>query len=116
MVKKEGIHPIDPITIASKSNPIPLKDVKKNWLNSITDGCYCGHNSIRKALENDTFETTIEGRVRNVSRWALNTIDPDLRNQVNLAKADLQAQFDQNHGNSTLKSGNDWSLSAVTLT
>ena len=29
MVKKEGIHPIDPVTIASKSNPIPLKDVKK---------------------------------------------------------------------------------------
>ena len=28
-IKKEGIHPVDPVTIASKSNPIPLKDVKK---------------------------------------------------------------------------------------
>ena len=37
MVKKEGIHPVDPVTIASKSNPILLKDAKKNWLNSITE-------------------------------------------------------------------------------
>ena len=29
IVKKEGIHPVDPITIASKSSPIPLKDVRK---------------------------------------------------------------------------------------
>ena len=29
IVKKEGIHPVDPITIASKSSPIPVKDVRK---------------------------------------------------------------------------------------
>ena len=75
-------------------------------MNSITDGCYCGHNNIRKALLEDTFETMIEGRVHKVSRWALNIVNPDLRNQANLAKADLQAQFDKNHGNATLKSGN----------
>ena len=40
-----------------------------------------------------------------MSRWALNTINPDLRNQKNLAKAELKAQFDKVHGIATLKSG-----------
>ena len=75
-------------------------------MNSISGGWYCGHNNILKVLQEDTFEAMIEGRVRKVSRWALNNIDPDLRNQANLAKADLLAQFDKNHGNATLKSGN----------
>ena len=75
-------------------------------MNSITDGCYCGHNSIRKAFLEDTFETMIAGRVHKVPRWALNTINPDLRNQANLAEANLRAQFDKVHGNATLKSGN----------
>ena len=70
IIKKEGIHPVDPVTIASKSNPIPLKDVRDDWLNSISGGLYCGHNSNRKALLQDTFDAMIEGRVRKVSRWA----------------------------------------------
>ena len=44
IIKKEGVHPVDPVTIASKSNPIPLKDVKKNWLTAMSEGYYCGHN------------------------------------------------------------------------
>ena len=103
-IKKEGVHPVDPVTIASKSNPIPLKDVKKNWLTSISEGYYCGHNSIRESLQKDTFDAMIGGRIRKVSRWALNTVSPDLRNQRNLAKAELKAQFDKNHGGATLKS------------
>ena len=104
IIKKEGIHPVDPVTIASKSSPIPLKDVKKNWLTSISEGYYCGHNSIRETLEKDTFDALIGDRIRKVSRWALNTVSPDLRNQANLAKAELKAQFDKNHGGATLKS------------
>ena len=105
IIKKEGVHPVDPVTIASKSSPIPLKDVKTNWLTMITDGYYCGHNCIRESLLKDTFDTMIGDRVCKVSRWALNIINPDLRNQKNLAKAELKAQFDKNHGTATLKSG-----------
>ena len=104
-IKKEGIHPVDPITIASKSNPYPLKDVRDDWLNSISDGLYCGHNSIRKTLLQDMFDAMIEGRVYKVSRWVMNAIDPDLRNQANLIKAEVHAQFDKTHGAATLRSG-----------
>ena len=104
IIKKEGIHPVDTTTIAAKSSPIPLKDVKRNWLTSISDGHSGGHNSILETLDKDTFNVLIENRFRKVSRWALNTVSPDLRNQANLAKAELKAQFDKNHGGATLKS------------
>ena len=97
IIKKEGIHPVDTTTIAAKSNPIPLKDVKKNWLTAMSEGYYCGHNSIREFLEKDTFDALIGGRIRKVSRWALNPVNPDLRIQANLVKAELQAQFVKNH-------------------
>merc|ERR1711989_277685 len=105
IIKKEGIHPVDPITIASKADPFPMKDVRDNWLESISRGQYCGHNSIRKTLLQDMFDAVIENRVYKVSRWVMNVIEPDLRNQANLIKAEGHAQFDKTHGAATLRSG-----------
>ena len=51
------------------------------------------------------FDAMIEGRVYKVSRWVMNAIDPDLRNQANLIKAEVHAQFDKTHGAATLRSG-----------
>ena len=74
-------------------------------MDHISDGCDCGHNNIRTALSQDMFGTMIAGRIQRVSRWALNIIDPNLRNSANLIEADLRAQFEKIHGNATLRSG-----------
>ena len=42
-VKKSGVHPVDPIAIACKSDPIPLKDLDDKWLRMRTDGWYGGY-------------------------------------------------------------------------
>ena len=31
-IKKKGVHPVDPISIALKQNPITVKDVNKAWI------------------------------------------------------------------------------------
>ena len=73
-IKKEGVHPVDPITIASKSDPIPLKDLRDTWLREHTDGWYGGH-PIRDTLLADEFDTIIDGVPHKVCRWAVNFID-----------------------------------------
>ena len=83
---------MDLASIVTKTDPIPLKDVKGDWLERISKGYYCGHNSIHEALKKDMFSTIIGERVHKVSRWALNTVDPELRNKDNLLKAELRAQ------------------------
>ena len=57
------MHPVDPITIACKSDPVLLKDVKDTWLRDISDGWY-GGQSIRETLLKDEFEELIGGRIR----------------------------------------------------
>ena len=90
----------------SKTDPIPIKSLGEFWFEHISkDGHYCGHNDIRKALSQYVFGTMISGRQHTVSRWAMNVIDPDLRNQANASQADLRAQFDKIHGKATIRSG-----------
>ena len=76
-IRKENVQPVDMTSMVTKSDPIPLKDVKSDWLTKISDGEYCGHNSVIDALSNDTFDALIEGEFRLVSRKALNVIDLD---------------------------------------
>ena len=104
-LKKEGIQPVDTTPIVTKSDPIPIKDIKSNWLSSMSDGHYCGHNSIIEALSKDEFRALIENQFYNVSRWAMNPVNPDLRNQRMLMKAEQQAQFAKTHRAATIKSG-----------
>ena len=47
----------------------------------------------------------IAGRMQKVSRWAMNVINPNLRNPANSTDADLRAQFEKIHGNATIRSG-----------
>ena len=86
-IKKQGVHPVDPITIASKSDPIPLKDLRDTWLTERTDGWYDGH-PIRDTLLADKFDTIIDGVPKTVCRWAINFISDTLRNADNVALAD----------------------------
>ena len=105
VLRKDNVQPVDTTSIVTKSDPTPIKDVKSNWLTTISDGHYCGHNSIIEALGKDLFYALIEGEFQKVSRWALNTVDPGLRNQKMLKEADKQAQFAKTHRGATIKSG-----------
>ena len=101
-IRKQGVHPVDPITVASKSDPIPLKDLSPTWLTDLSDGWYGGHD-IRDTLLNDKFHTNIEGVSSLVCRWAVNIISDKLRNPDNLVAADLKGQFDRFHGSATIQ-------------
>ena len=114
-VRKANVQPVDTTSIVTKSDPIPLKDVKSDWLAKISDGEYCGHNSIIDALNNDTFDAPIEGKVQVVSRWALNVIDPELRNNDMCLTTDRHAQFAKTHRGATITSGHKTSFPSTEL-
>ena len=82
-IKKSGVHPIDPIAIACKTEPIPLKDLDEKWLRKRSDGWYGGY-PILETLLKEQFETIIDGVTRTVCRWAVNYVDENLRNAKNL--------------------------------
>ena len=108
-VKKKGVHPIDPIAIACKSDPIPLKDIRDNgdkWLKSLSDGWY-GGNPIIETLKKQEFETIIDNKRQKVCRWAVIKVDEDLRNFQNLVGAELKAQKSKFHGEATIKAAVD---------
>ena len=72
---------------------------------NISNGEYCGHNSIIDALNNDTFDALIEGNMQVVPGWALNVIDPVLRNQDMVKASNRHAQFAKTHRGATITSG-----------
>ena len=69
-ITKPGVHPVDPIAIACKSDPIPLKDLEEDWLRRRTDGKYNGH-SIRDELLKQEFNVMIDNKMHKVCRWAV---------------------------------------------
>ena len=104
-LRKANVQPVDTTSVVTKSDPIPIKDVKPNWLTTISDGHYCGHNSIIESLSKDWFRALIENEFQKVSRWALNIVNPGLRHKNMLKEADKQAHFAKTHRGATIKSG-----------
>ena len=45
-LKQKEVHSVDTTSIVTKSDPIPLKDIKPDFLTKLSQGKYCGHNSI----------------------------------------------------------------------
>ena len=96
------MHPVDPISIALKETPIPVKDLDDDFLSEMTYGWY-GGDSIRKALLDQEFDTLIEGQKETVSRWAMFHVNEMLRIDQNLKKAELRAQNDMRHGQAQVR-------------
>ena len=71
MIRVTDVHPVDPICVACKVTPIPIKDLDPNlWLNKISpDGWYKG-NSIHNALASQEHRVEIENKVVVTSRWS----------------------------------------------
>ena len=101
-LKKPDVHPVDPISIALKDTPIPVKDLDEDFLSEMSYGWYAG-DSIRKALLDQEFETLIDGHKETVSRWAMFHVNEILRVKDNLKKAELRAQNDMRHGQAQVR-------------
>ena len=109
-VKKKGITSVDPISIALKNNPMPVKDVKRDWVETRTTAWYGGNNII-DYLREDKFEIkisidAIETLKIRVSRWALIDVHDHLISKKNRAGAEIKAQHDKVHGHATIKTPN----------
>ena len=48
------VHPVDMLSIATKKDPIPLKDVPENLLDQY-EGVYLGESPFVKTLQDDKF-------------------------------------------------------------
>ena len=106
-VKKKGITAVDPISIALKNNPIPMKDVRTDWLKIRTNAWYGGKNIV-EYLREDKFEIqitvdVIETLKTRVSRWALIDVHDHLISKTSRGDAEIKAQNDKVHGLATIK-------------
>ena len=97
VIKKRGVHAVDPIAVTLKMQPVPLKDLPPNWLDLKTEGWYGGNNIIETLLTHK-FEVVIDDNRVSVSRWAMIDVLDELRNQAGLVAADIRAQNERTHG------------------
>ena len=94
------IHPVDILSIATRSNPVPLKDVDDKLLKKF-DGRYLGATPLAKALKRDLYTCTIGTKRVRVSRWMMLDVDEESRN----ASFDDIMQHYMTHGAATVKVG-----------
>ena len=89
-LKQKKIHAVDVISIGTKSDPVPIKDLDdEKFMASFEDeGVYCGQNPIISALKKDTFKVKLEGREIETSRWAMCKVKEELRNDAILEESD----------------------------
>ena len=93
-------HAVDLLSIATQSNPIPLKDVPLNYIEALP-GIYHGE-SLVETLRKDTFKFKIEGKkdIR-TSRWMMLNVNQEFR----ATKHDAEMQHHMKHGEATVKCG-----------
>ena len=104
-LNQKNVHAVDMVTIGTKEDPLPMKDVDDERILSLSDGKYCGHNSIAQALRDDQFEVMIGDKLRTTSRWAMNIVNHDLRNPTIAQETDQMAQFARVHCGATISPG-----------
>ena len=95
------VHAVDLLSIATQSNPIPMKDVPVNFTEALP-GIYHGGSSLVETLQKDTFKFKIEGKkdIR-TSRWMMLNVNQEFRS----TKHDAEMQHHMRHGEATVKCG-----------
>ena len=83
-LEQKNIHAADVISIGTKSDPVPIKDLDdEKFMTSFEDeGVYCGQNPNTSALKSDNFKVRLEGREIETSRWAMCKVKEELRNEA----------------------------------
>ena len=92
----KDLHAVDVVSIGTKSDPIPMKELDDERLIMGLEGKYCGHNPIISTLKKDMFEVRLAGRHITTSRWAMCRVQQELRNEVRCKEHDQVAQFHKN--------------------
>ena len=88
------VHPVDMLSIATKSNPIPMKEVPEDLFDNY-GGVYLGEAPFVKTLQDDKFVFNIGGEKEiKASRWMMLHADQKLRTTHN----DKLSQFYEKHG------------------
>ena len=99
----KSLHVVDVVSIGTKSNPIPMKDLKDDMF--LGEGKYCGHNPIISALKKDTFEVKLAKEYITTPRWALCKARQELRHQETCKDNEHEAQLHKKHCRATITSG-----------
>jgi len=94
------VHAVDLLSIATQSDPVPLKDVSENLLDQY-DGVYLGDSPLVKTLQDDKFFFNVNGVQRKIeaSRWMMLDVDQSWRSSHN----DKLMQYYQKHGHAVIK-------------
>ena len=103
----KNVHAVDVVSIGTKSDPIPMKELdgERLMMGFEGEGKYCGHNPIISTLKKDMFEVRLADRHITTSRWAMCHVQQELRNQATCEEHDHVAQFHKKHCGSTVISG-----------
>ena len=106
-LKQKNVHAVDVVSIGTKSDPIPMKDLDdEKFMTGFEDeGVYCGQNPIISALKKDTFKVKLEGRQIETSRWAMCKARQELRNELAIEESEKDAHFYKKHCAATITSG-----------
>ena len=78
------MHPVDMLSIATKQDPLPLKDVPDNLLDQY-EGAYLGESDFVKTLQDDKFFFNMDRVQRRIeaSRWMMLDVDQSWRSRHN---------------------------------
>ena len=91
-------HAVDLLSIATQSDPQPLKDVPSN-LTEGHPGVYPGESPLVKVLQDDRFTFEIEGKKEiRTSRWMMLNVNQKFRS----TKHDHEMQYYMKHGEAKL--------------
>ena len=93
------VHPVDMLSIATKKDPIPLKDVPEDLLDQY-EGVYLGESPFVKTLQDDRFFFNVSGE-RNVeaSRWMMLDVEQSWRSRHD----DKTMQYYEKHGHAVVR-------------
>ena len=93
------VHPVDMLSIATQSDPIPMKDVSEDLLEQY-EGVYLGEAPFVKTLQEDTFVFNVGGEKEiKASRWMMLHVEQKWRASHN----DKLSQFYEKHGHAIVR-------------
>ena len=89
-IKATEVSPVDTTSIVTKSNPIPIRDLEEDFIDTMYKGYrYAGYHNIRNELLKDDFRIKKDKRI---CRWAVNFINQAMRIEETCESSDKVAK------------------------
>ena len=94
-------HAVDILSIATQSDPIPMKDVSENFMDHL-EGRYLGESPLARILRENKIRMKVDGKKEiKTSRWMMLNVDQEFGPR----KYDDEMQHHMTHGEATFKVG-----------